>query len=147
MKLRKPGPEPIHDWPKLHEDWEASPLSLKKWTEEKQISYTMASREFAAIDREITQEAIAKTQMLLAGSLPDFARGLIALSQDEDKAIKLKAIIGGLDRSGFSPQAINVQVTNNATVNVLSIPIFASTAEPLMNRFLGAKNADTESDS
>ncbi len=145
MKKRKTGPEPIHNWPALHKEWEKSPLSLRAFTEQKAISYTYASKEFTKIDKEQNEEALTKTRHLLAQALPDFAKGLIELAQDEDKNIKLKAITSGLDRSGFSPQSVALQVNNVTNTQVLIAPIFAGQGEIIENSFLGSKNADTES--
>jgi len=145
VKLRKPGPEPTYPWPTLHKEWEASPQTLRAFCAERNLPYEYTSKQFTKIDKEQNADAIEKTKHILAQSLPGLARGLVELSRDEDKQVKLKAILGGLDRSGFSPQSVAIQVNNTTNTQVLIAPIFAGQGETITESFLGEKIADTES--
>ncbi len=133
MKLKQGRPVE-YDWKALHKDYESSKVMLTEFCAARELSYTNTSREFSAIEREETRQLLERTQKILAKNLPQMAEGLVALSQDEDKNIQLKAISTAMDRAGLSVQAINVQVNNTATVTIMPFPIFAIDDAPLMDK-------------
>ncbi len=135
-----------HNWKALLKEKDASDLSLAEFCESKELSYTNASREFTKLEKEQAKELLERTQRILAKSLPEMARGLIELSRDDDKGIQLKAISTAMDRAGLSPQAVNISVSNTQNVSILAMPIFANNASNAIERLLGAKTIDADTD-
>lgn len=137
----------MHDWPAIHKRWEASPLNLKKFCEQEGLPYKYTSKALSLIDKENEEADKALAKRIILSSSPRAARGLVRLLESDDEKIQLQASTGVLDRSGFSVQALNLQVTNQAITQVLIAPIFAGQGEKVVDSFLGASVADTESDS
>lgn len=136
MKMGRP---PLHNWKEIANELEASGKSLKVYCEEKGLSYTYASKELGELEREDAERSLALAKRRLARNAPQAAQTLVDLLYSEQEDIKLKAVGNLLDRVGLSAAAINLQVTNNNTMNFISAPIFAQAAEPLMNQLLGEK--------
>lgn len=145
MKLRKRGPEPTHDWPAIYKRWEASPLNLVKFCEKENLPYKYTHKVIS--DMEVIEQEANKmlTTRILNANSPKAALRLAQLLDSEDEKVIKSSSDSILDRSGHSVQALNLQVTNNTITQVLIAPILAAQAETVLNSFLGAKNADTES--
>lgn len=145
MKLRKPGPEPTHDWPAIYKRWEASPLNLVKFCEQEKLPYKYTHKVISEMERLEQEANTMLTTRILNASSPKAARKLVELLESEDEKVAKSSSDSILDRSGHSVQALNLQVTNQTITQVLIAPIFAGQGETITDSFLGEKIADTES--
>lgn len=116
------GATAIHDWKALYKERQkATALTLREWCEANSISYTYASKQFNAIEREIEEEQIRQARRKLAKSAPIAADAISDLLYSEDDNVKLRASMANLDRVGLSPQGISQQAQVNVQVNLPSM--------------------------
>lgn len=137
------GAVAIHDWKTLHKQWEkTSNLTLREWCEANSISYTYASKQFTAIEREIEQHNLELARRKLAKTAPIAADAIGELLYSSDDNVKLRASMANLDRVGISPNAMATQV--NVQVNLPSMFSNAENQSELKSLLQGELKQDDD---
>lgn len=137
------GAQPIHDWKTLHKERQkATGLTLREWCEANSVSYTYASKQFSAIEREIEEEQIAQARRKLAKSAPIAAEAISELLYSEDDNVKLRASMANLDRVGLSPQGISQAAQVNVQVNLPSMFSSSENQSELKSLLQGERKPD-----
>lgn len=135
------GAVAIHDWKTLHKEWEkTTALTLREWCESQKLSYSYASKQFAAIEREIEEHQIALARRKLAKTAPQAADAIGELLYSNDDNVKLRASMANLDRVGISPNAVATQV--NVQVNLPSMFSNAENQSELKSLLQGEQKPD-----
>lgn len=122
-------------WYSQFDDWvkakkKTKNLSLSLWCQQRQIPYGPAAQKFKAMSQLLTGEVLALTA-------PRAAERLAQLIEDPDPELALRASTSTLDRSGFSPQQVAIQINNNVTQQVAIAPLFSADYSKKVNAFLG----------
>lgn len=121
-----------HDWDALFKEYERqsekdSQLTQQDYAKSLNINVTSMSRAFSEIRKADLARLREKTERKLARILPETADILIEqLRNSEDAAVKSKVAFGILDRAGFSPQAVAVQVNTQVNASIVVPVLFAS---------------------
>ncbi len=115
-----------HNWPELYKEFEAFGGYLRDFCDHKTLSYTYASKHFAAIDQERNAQQIIRAKRKLANSAPKAAEKLEALLDSADESLRLKASTELLNKVGISSQTATVQVStgNQLVDNRVQIQFF-----------------------
>lgn len=121
------------DWPALLKDYEKQlkqdyTLTQIAYAKSKDINETLLSNRFSELRKQRREHFRERTLDKLIESAPEIVDELIKEAKDTaaDPTLKQKARFGLLDRAGFSPQAVAVNVNTAIQMNVVVPVLFAS---------------------
>lgn len=129
--------KPIYDFEALYAEFRFEKsrnqsLLLKEWCKTRNLGYTNTSAEFASIKRKMQLEAFQKANIgILLKAQSNVGRAVSSSEFEPEFSAKynLEAYKAIADRSGFSPQAVTINMQQNNQTNIAIPPLFAQDAD------------------
>lgn len=126
-----------HDWESLKKDFDKSNMLLRDFTSLKQISYSYASKKFSEMNAIENAELQAMTTRKLARLGPKAVDKIGQLLDSEDENVLTKVTFGIMDRTGNSPQAATINISNVNATQIQIPPMLASDNADDLRSMLG----------
>ena len=129
------GAIPIHDWPDLFSKFLTKQRNdpnyeLKDFCKETGLNYQFTSKNFALRARLIAGDTLS----MLA---PRAAKKLGELANNDDPSVSGRASTAILDRAGFSPAAVTLNVTQSTQISFQMPPLLKEDYSEKLNAFIG----------